>query len=355
VWTAYSPQRQWSDIVREFLEASTKAKQGDTAPLEGFVNETLGQVWEQTVERADEHVLARRAEDYRLKTCPMGVLALVAGIDVQDNRWHVVVWGIGRGNEMWIIDRAEIFGNPSNEEEWAEKLDPFLASLYPHASGQVLPIEAAGGDTMGHFTHQAYNYFRLRERRKLYALRGDPAPGKEIGGRCTIQDVNYRGKILKRGVKLWYVGTDTAKDLIYGRLQVLTPGPGYMHFSKDLPPEFYAQLTSESRVEVRTSKGIIYRWENLKHARNEDLDCTVYALFVAVRLNFHTYTSAMWDRLEQAVQPATASLFAAAPAANIVAPSSKMNTVPVESVLAKARQFSQPPRRPSKITPRLSW
>lgn len=309
VWTAYSPQREWSDIVREFLEAKTKAKQGDTAPLEGFVNETLGQVWEQAVERTDEHVLARRAEDYRLKTCPLGVLVLVAGVDTQDNRWHITVWGVGRGEEMWVIDRAEIYGNPAIEEEWSEKLDPFLGNLYPHASGQVLPIEGMGVDTQGHFTHQAYNYCRQRERRRVFALRGDPAPGKPIGGRSTIQDVNHRGKLLKRGVKLWYVGADTAKDLIYGRLQVTTVGAGYMHFSKDLPPEFYAQLTSESRVEVRTAKGTVYRWENLKRARNEDLDCTVYALFVTHRLGLHNYTSAMWQKLENAVQPATPSLF----------------------------------------------
>ena len=63
VWTAYSPQRAWSDIVREFLEATAKSKAGETGPLEGFLNETLAQYWEQVVERADEHALARRAED----------------------------------------------------------------------------------------------------------------------------------------------------------------------------------------------------------------------------------------------------------------------------------------------------
>jgi len=111
------------------------------------------------------------------------------------------------------------------------------------------------------------------------------------------------------------VGTDTAKDLIYGRLMVTQPGPGYVHFSKDLPATFYPGLTAESRVPVRTARGLDYRWVNVKRARNEPLDCTVYAIFCTHVLGLHTRTQREWDRLEQAVQPPTADLFApAAPA-----------------------------------------
>jgi phage terminase large subunit GpA-like protein len=314
IWTAYSPQRSWPDIVREFLEASTKAKAGDSGPLEGFVNETLGELWEEKFEKADEHALARRAEDYRRFTVPMGGLVLVTGIDVQDDRFEVVTWAIGRGEEMWCVDYSVIYASPADEREWSDKLDPYLETIFQHASGQALKIEAAAVDTGGHFTHQAYNYCRLRERRKVFAVRGDPQPSKMIKGKATIQDCNWRGKVLKRGVRLWYVGTDTAKDLIYGRLLVTQPGPGYVHFSKDLPANFYPGLTAESRVPVRTSRGIDYRWVNTKRHRNEPLDCTVYALFCTHALGLHTRTQREWERLEQAIQPPTADLFAAADA-----------------------------------------
>lgn len=309
IWTAYSPQRSWADIVREFLEASTKAKAGETGPLQGFVNETLGELWEETVERADEHALARRAEDYRRFTIPLGGLVLVAGTDVQDNRFEVVVWAIGRGEEMWVVDYAVIDANPADEREW-DKLDAYRATIFSHASGQALKIEAMAIDTGGHFTHQAYNYCRERERERVFAVRGDPQPSKMVKGKATIQDVNWRGKVLKRGVRLWYVGTDTAKDLIYGRLCVTKPGPGYMHFSKDMPPEFYHQLTAESRMPQRTARGTEYKWVNPKKARNEVLDCTVYAIFCTHAMGLHTYTDRMWAKLEEAVQPVNADLFA---------------------------------------------
>jgi terminase, large subunit len=310
VWTAYSPQRDWSDIVREFLEAKAKAKTGENGPLMTFVNETLGELWEEKVEKADEHALARRAEDYRRFTVPSGGLVLVTGIDVQDNRFECVTVALGRGEEMWFVDYSVIPANPADEREWEEKLDPYLDIVFTHAHGQSLKIEAAAIDTGGHFTHQAYNYCRQRERRRVFAVRGDPQPSKMVKGKATIQDVNFKGKVLKRGVRLWYVGTDTAKDLIFGRLMVTQPGPGYVHFSKDLPPEFYHQLTAEARMPQRTARGIEYRWVNPKRARNEVLDCSVYAIFCTHLLGLHTYTDKMWERLEEAVQPRIGDLFA---------------------------------------------
>lgn len=308
VWTAYSPQREWSDIVREFLEASAKAKAGETGPLEGFVNETLGELWKEAFDQADQHALARRAEDYRRFTVPFGGLVICTGVDVQDDRFELVTWAIGRGEEMWAVDYSVIPANPADEREW-DKLDGYRETPFLHASGQVLKIEAMAVDTGGHFTHQAYNYCRMRERQRVFAVRGDPMPSKQVKGKATVQDVNWRGKIVKRGVRLWYVGTDTAKDLIYGRLGVTQPGPGYVHFSKDLPPEFYSQLTAESRVPQRTSRGVEYKWVNPKRARNEVLDGTVYVIFCTHQLNLHTHTAPQWARLEQAVQPANGDLF----------------------------------------------
>ncbi len=318
IWAAYSPQRDWPDIVREFLEAKAKAKGGENGPLITFVNETLGELWEEVFEKADEHALSRRAEPYRLFTVPYGGLVLVCGIDVQDNRFEVVVYAIGRGEEMWVVAYSVIYANPADQREWDEKLDPFLATVFQHASGRPMRIEAAAIDTQGHFTHQAYNYCRTRERRRVYAVRGDPQPTKMIKGKASLMDVNWRGGVVKRGVRLWHVGTDTAKDLLYGRLLVTKPGPGYVHFSKDLPPEFYAQLTCESRVPQRTARGMEYKWVNVKNARNEVLDCSVYALFCTHAMGLHLYTQLAWDRLEALVQPASGDLFA--PAAALPAP-----------------------------------
>ncbi len=312
VWTAYSPQTSWAQIVDEFLSAKNKAKGGDKSELKTFVNTTLGETWEEEVEKADMHALMARAEAYPLRVVQLGGLVLVAGVDVQDNRFEIVVWAIGRGEEMWVVDYMIIEANPADERDWA-KLDVYLQTRFPHMAGNSLAIEGFSVDTGGHFTHQAYNFCRLvTKRRRAFAIRGDMRQGQPVKGRSSLQDVNHKGKVIKSGVKLWHVGTDTAKDLIFGRLKVLQPGPGYIHFSKDLPVEFYNQLTAEVRVIQRTAGGEQYRWVPIRK-RNEVLDCTVYALFTAHMLDLNRYTDRMWEKLEEAVQPKVLDMFAIPP------------------------------------------
>lgn len=301
VWTAYSEQVDWDEIVKAFLEAMVARKAGNKGPLMGWINETLGETWEDDdAEKLEADALRERAEPYLLRTVPMGGLVLVAGVDVQDDRFEVVVWAIGRGEEMWLVDYQVIPADTGQDEEWITKLDPYLQRTYPHESGaEALAISGAAIDMMGHATHQGYNFVRFRQRRKVHGVRGDPTPGQPISSKFKAQDVNYKGGVVKGGAKLWFVGADTAKDLIFARLKVLDHGPGYVHFSDELPHQFYAQLTAESRVPVSTSRGIITRWVNVNRARNEVLDCTVYALFVAHRLALHTKSEASWRAIEK--------------------------------------------------------
>lgn len=310
IWTAYSPQATWQQIVRDYLAAVDKARAGDTSELKTFTNTTLGETWQEAVEETVADELSKRAENYRLRLVPMGGLILTAGVDVQSNRFEIVVWAHGRGEEMWVVDYQVIDANPADESEWETKLEPYLQQRFAHAGGQSLAIEATGIDTGGHFTHQAYNFVRTRARRGIFALKGDSNQGKPVKGRSSLQDVNHKGAVIKRGVQLWMVGTDTAKDLIYGRLHVERPGPGYMHFSKALPSEFYEQLTAEVRVLQKTASGDQYRWVK-RQQRNEVLDCTVYAIFGAHALDLHKFTDRMWTKLEEAVCPPIADMFAA--------------------------------------------
>lgn len=309
IWTAYSPMVDWPDIVKEFLYAKAKAKRGDKAALKTFVNTTLGESWEEDVEKTDHTELMRRGGGYELRTVPRGGLVLTAGVDVQDNRFEIRVYAWGRGEECWLVDSLALEANPADERDW-DKLDAYLQTRFRHASGQQLGVEATAIDTGGHFTHQVYNFCRLRIRRRIHAIKGDSKQGSPIKGRSSAQDVNFRGKIIKKGVKLWLVGTDTAKDLLFGRLKVITPGPGCMHFPKGVDEQFFEQLTSEVRVLQRTGAGEQYRWIKKAGVRNEVLDCTVYAMFAAHMLDLHRYTDRMWERLESVVQPPTADLFA---------------------------------------------
>lgn len=302
VWTAYSPQTEWAVIVRDWLHATECAKKGDKGPLEGFVNETLGETWKEDADETDSHELKRRAEAYPLRRVPVGALDLVAGVDTQDKWWAVTVLAVGRNDETWLVDYVELSGDPSTDGDWETILYPYLQTTFHHWHGAPMRISGVGIDTGGNHTHQVYNFCRKHAAEKYFALKGDSQEAKPIKGKASWVDVNAKGRVLKKGVKLWWVGTDTAKDLIFARLQLKHAGPGYIHFSADLQTAYFEGLTSEVRRKMRTASGLKQRWVKVRD-RNEPLDTMVYALFVSQALDHHKFTERMWQRLEQALQP----------------------------------------------------
>jgi phage terminase large subunit GpA-like protein len=246
LWTAYSPQATWPAIVREFLQASELKKRGDHTAIKTFTNTTLGQSFKLEGAAHSAAVLQARAksETYLLRRVPRGGLILVAGVDVQDNRFHIVVWAFGREEEMWVVDRRVMWCDPGAWQSWVD-LDVYLSTRFPHEGGQTCAIDCVGVDIGGHYTHQVYRYAMLRESRRVHATQGSSQDGRPIvAGAPTRQDVNVDGQIVKEGVKLWRIGTDTAKDRIFNILRNVQPGPGFMHFSRELESDFFHRRAS---------------------------------------------------------------------------------------------------------------
>ena len=76
---------------------------------------------------------------------------------------------------------------------------------------------------------------------------------------------------------LWIVGVDSAKSVIYGRLKIEEPGPGYCHFPNERKAEWFEQLLSEVLV-TTYSRGVPVReWRKKRGVRCEVLDARVYA------------------------------------------------------------------------------
>ncbi|RYF60731.1 MAG: phage terminase large subunit family protein [Comamonadaceae bacterium] len=313
VWTAYSPQRSWADIVKEFEAALVILERGDAGAMQLFVNETLGGTWELAGERTDEHALQARAEDYRLTTVPKGALILTAGVDVQRNRWEITVYGWGRGMESWVVDVTVLDGNPASDEDW-DQVTAYLQRRYQQVwHGATMGLSAISIDSSDQ-TQAVYNWVSKAQHvlPQLRAIKGDGAESVNILGPSSLQEVNYRGRKVPHGVKLWRVGVDAAKDLLLGQLALTKPGPGYVHFSRDLPREFFEQLTAEQRVLAKVNGRDAYRWVK-RRPRNEQLDNRNYALHAAFGLSLHRFTDEKWASLEAAVQPPE-DLFSAAAA-----------------------------------------
>ncbi|MFN4114958.1 MAG: phage terminase large subunit family protein [Inhella sp.] len=301
----YSPLGwfSWADMADEWLTAIAASRTGDLAKLRTFVNTRLAETFEEQGDRADAHQLARRAEPYALGTVPWGGLLITQSVDVQGDRLEAKAIAWGRGEEAWVVDVQAWYGDPSIPEGQDGSLWNHLTTWrrqpLQHASGQPLRARACAIDSGGHHTQAVYAYARRHAHDHVIAIKGSSQSGRPIIGKPTDVEVNHLGHKLKRGVRLWPIGTDTAKSLIYGRLRTDTPGPGYIHFSRQLQGSYYEQLTAE-RLVTRYLKGRPkLEWIKPGGKRNEALDLFVYALAAAYYAGLHRYTGLQWQQLEQ--------------------------------------------------------
>jgi len=301
----YSPLgwASWGQLAREFVQAKALAGHGDTSQLKVFVNTRLAETWKDAGEQTDAHGLMKRAEPYPLRTVPDGVGVLLASCDVQGNRIEMLVVGWGKGDECWIIDHRVLWSDPADLLSGKDpQLDAALRATYRNGAGHELPIAATAIDSGGHNTHDVYMFCRARRHLHVFAVKGSSIGGKPILGKPSAVDVDYRGQKIRDGAQLWLVGSDTAKELIFNRLAVDAPGPGFVHFSADLDAEFYQQLTSEKLV-TRYHKGRPRReWVPIKGRRNEVLDMLVYNIAAAIYAGVPRMTADRWDELRRTLE-----------------------------------------------------
>lgn len=294
----YSPLGwlSWAELVDDFLRAK-----GDAPLLKTFVNTRLAETWdEQTGTRIDAEGLLERVEPYERGAVPDGVLCLTAGVDVQDNRLAVSIWGYGRDEEAWLIEHTEIWGDPTRTEVW-KQLDVLIEGEYPRADGKKLKVLATCCDSGGHCTAEVYSWCRTPRRGQMVvAIKGASTRGKPPIGRESKVDLNLKGRTIKRGASVYSVGTDTIKDSIFGRLRTNTePGPGYLHFGAAATQEYFEQLTAERKV-TRFNRAGMPSSEYVKksNARNEALDVCVYSV-AALHLLYRRFDRrTIWEQLE---------------------------------------------------------
>jgi phage terminase large subunit GpA-like protein len=279
----------WQKVITEFLDAGKNKEK-----LKVWTNTRLAETFEEEGSQPLWTELKARSESYSILTVPAKGMFLTAGVDVQDNRIVVVVLAWGRGEECWLVYWGEFFGDPIDGAVWKQLDNEILNRTYHHVNGHELHILSMAVDT-GYRTHAVYNYCRQREP-KVIATKGAVQKNKPVISRPTRQDVTWAGETIKNGVQLWSIGTDTAKDTIYSRLNLKDHGPGYIHFPL-LADDFYLQLTAERKITHYVKGYPVLGWVKLRD-RNDVLDCYVYAYAAAIRVGIVTVD---WDSLEKAL------------------------------------------------------
>jgi phage terminase large subunit GpA-like protein len=298
-WYAPAGWTSWGQIRDEFLRAKT-----DPLLLKGWVNKRAAEAWEDEAVaaiNADGLMARAQADGYSSGTCPEGVVLLLMAVDVQDTWLETTVWGFGRGEEMWRIWHQKVEGSPAYDDVW-QQIDSIRKTQWPREGGGVMTVRHCAVDTGGHFTQEAYEFCRARAAEGVVAIKGSSTKAAPALGKGSKIDVNWRGRILKKGLMLYMVGGDTLKRTIYARLKKDSTGPGSIHFGNDVTEEFLQGLTCE-RLVPKTVKGFqVLTWEKPSGARNEPLDLCVYSLAMLELVKRRYNRATMWDQLEDAAK-----------------------------------------------------
>ncbi|WP_367345734.1 terminase gpA endonuclease subunit [Stenotrophomonas bentonitica] len=299
--------QSWESLIERYFQAlRTFATTGEERPLKTThnVDGAINYVPMAARSASDPNEMQERAEVWPSGTVPAGVRFLIATVDVQANRFVVLVLGFGIGQsgqlERWVVDsftlrtskREDGSGGflpldpPKYLEDWERLVEKVISRRYPLAdeTGRSMPMRAVGIDWGGKSgtSVRALEFWRSLKERQLHAkvrlIKGEAR--REAGlFRETYPDSSKR-RDRKSGSKgdvpQLLLNVDRLKDTVDANVKRAEPGPGYYHFPDWLPEAFYAELTAESR----TANG----WRNLAGRRNEAFDLTGYAEGLALWL-----------------------------------------------------------------------
>ena len=276
----------WLDLAREWQDAIRSP-----GTLRTFVNTHLGEPWVEQGDQVEATGLIARAEEYPEEGFPR--LARTAFCDVQKDRLECTIVAWGEHEECWAEEHLIVPGDTARPEVWAtfaEELDYWAP-------------EALGVDS-GYNTSMVYAF--CERRRWALATKGVAGPGRPL-----VEDEKARRQRLRRqrkkGITVHMIGVDQGKALLYSRLKIEHPGPGYIHFPRDpaFDDEYFAQLTAEKLVTKIRGTRPYQEWVQTR-ARNEALDCFVgnFAVLRLAGIDLAARAKAKTNNEQPATQPA---------------------------------------------------
>lgn len=276
-----------SEMGQQWVKAKIESlENGRSANLKEVNVKTLGETHTEDIAgarpRLEKEVRARLVDpSYQMGFVPEGVRFLTAMVDIQVNRFEVIVVGwAAHSRESWLIDRFNIAQKVGLEDvqpgkrlrDWDEIKPWVFDQLYPMQSDNHLGlgIAKAAIDTGGEpgVTNNARIWASNLVHTatippwRILLMKGDAWQKGELYGRPRKIETDDAGRPLATVIGERTVNVFEVKQIIAGRMEIETPGPGFMHLPTDIEDKYIRELCSETLV-----NGV---W--VKRGRNETWD-----------------------------------------------------------------------------------
>ena len=309
-----SPFVPWDDIAAKFVAAGD-----DPEKLKTFSNLWLGRPYEMRGDAPDHvRLMERREEGLPRGHVPARGLMLVAAADVQMRGIWVEVLAFASNRESWVVDAFYCDGSteapgslddaPDSGNAFSLMLRQTIGREFPDAFGRTRKLDALGVDA-GYRSHVVYATVRSNQQLHpntghdiIHALDGRDGWGKPPIGSPSLVNIDLAGHRVRKGCKIWPVGTwplkgafmaDLRKEGIRSGAEV--DPSGYCHFGSWLDEGYFRQVTSEYLAE-ETYRGRARKVWKLRASERDNhwLDCRVYNMALAERLGLSLLTADDW-------------------------------------------------------------
>lgn len=277
-WNALLPWWvRWRSIVEEFLHARAAARAGDLQPLKTFVNETLGEPWDDQLGAIEDFdFLDARKADYDFgDTWPEELVRFMAADRQEAGGEHY--WYAIRAFGPFGKSRLIAYGRCSTREQLEDirkqhnvtaanaMLDSGFKASEVYRFCLATGWKAFKGDDADFFLHKDLRSGRT-VRRLFQRTFVDPFFGTRHAGR-------------RKPLPLFRWSNNAAKDLLAEHMAGLV---GEWTLPRSVARDYLKQITAEIREEVVDTRGrLSHRWKQIRRD-NHLLDCELMLTVAAV-------------------------------------------------------------------------
>ena len=197
--------------------------------------------------------MERREDGLKRGHVPPQGLLLVAAADVQMRGVWVNIIAFAPNRQTWVVDAFYVDGSteapgrlsdaPDCGNAFSVTLQKTIGRDFPDAFGRTRKLDALGIDA-GYRSHIVYATVSANQRLHpmsgqeiIFATDGRDGWNKPPMGSPSLVDIDLAGHRVKKGCKLWPIGTFPLKAAFYAdlRKEGLRSGaevdpPGYCHF-----------------------------------------------------------------------------------------------------------------------------
>lgn len=297
------------NLAKQKLKALKAYENGNEGLMKSFINNSKGEAYTPINAGLSVDELKAKRLNYPETVVPYEGLVLTAGIDVQHNRFAIVVRAWGRNGNSWLVHWTEIFGEVTDYSDpvW-EKLSDYILQDWKHAAGQgkVLRIAAASIDSAdGSTTELVYNFVKdmSAKHKHIFAIRGigemkfsnyeifNEPNTMEIGSH--LQERKTLAQTM--GVNVFILGSYRAHEEVLRRFNL--KGNRDRHYHCETAYGGYEESILSCRKTFETDH-LKAGYKQIPGKPKEAIDCEKMALHAAYGIQIRNYTNQHWSALE---------------------------------------------------------